>query len=170
MKKKFIALTIVIAVSLIVTSILYSIILIRPVDENQQPPEPPPYDPYMKNWESYRITLTFSEDYYVLNYTMEANWVYLNHFTETDRFEHPFLYVVSSEMFEDFSRAVEDPYFDHENDPILEEVYNIITYPRYYGFYYNFTAPYLDNWFIFLCNNHCGPNRFTYHDAIYYRP
>ncbi len=34
MKKKFIVLIVVIAVSLIVTSILYSIILIKPVDKN----------------------------------------------------------------------------------------------------------------------------------------
>lgn len=122
-------------------------------------------NPIVKHREEYHITLTFWEDYFLLNYTMSSNMTYWNLITEFNQFEYPFVYAVSSDMFEKFSRAVEDPYFDHYEDPILEYVYQFETYNQY-NIFGNFTLPYLDQWFIFICNNHCGPNRFTYHDRI----
>lgn len=151
---------------ILIPTILVAIYNIDTNNESDDDNDDEECNPTVKGWDDYRITLTFSEDYRVLNYTMSSNMTYYNHFTDTDQFEYPFLYVVPSDMFENFSRAVEDPNFDHYEDPILEKVYNIITYPRWYGNDYNFYPPYLDNWSIFLCNNHAGPNRFTYSDMI----
>lgn len=147
---------------------LASVVYISRDTTPPESPEPPPYKgPYIKHWETlFTMTLTFSEDYYVLNYTLEADWNYFNLLSDTNQFEYPFVYAVSSDMFENFSRAVEYEYFDHYEDPILEKVYQFEIYSRY-NIYGNFSVPYLDNWSIFICNNHCGPNTFTYHDAIF---
>lgn len=148
------------------------IVWVNLINNPIEPIEPDdPIDPYIKSWEEHELHLYFN-DYYLLNYTIPQNYKYYNLCFD---FEYgclrsdwyPPLYAVSSEMFEEFSIALEDEYFDHYEDPILEKVF-VFERQRYCCDDYSFTSPYNDTWYIFVCNSPCGTNYFIYADMIHH--
>ncbi len=160
-------------VFIIIGILIPSIFIINEQINKQIVPDPPeeplPYDPYLKSWEEHSVSYSGPDGYYVLNYTIPTNYIYYNHFDQCGQDNYPLLYIVPSNLVDDFLDAWINDTIGVEMgwNPIVDEIYEIVTYPRWYGNDYTFTPPYLDNWFIFLCCQYGGQQMFTYSDAIY---
>ena len=160
-------------VFVIIGILIPSIFIINEQINNQivpdTPEEPEPIDPYLKSWEDHNVHYSGPDGYYVLNYTIPTNYIYYNRFDPCGQEDYPLMYVVPSNLSDNFIEIWLNNPFDIRSGshPILEQIYEIVTYPRWHGNDYTFTPPYLDNWFIFLCCQYGGQQTFTYNDAIY---
>lgn len=122
-------------------------------------------EPYVKEWSELEyMTIYFNNGHIILNYTIPSSMTYSN-LILANQFNYPIVYMVSSDMFENFSEAIKDIYFDHYESPILDKVYQFEFYNQY-NIYGSFSPPYLGVWFVFICNNHAGTNYFQYSDTI----
>lgn len=147
-----------------------SVLILNVPDKPDEPDEPDePIDPYVKGWGIMQyIVFISSNDYFFVNYTIPPNYTYRYLVVDVECCA-PYIYAVSSEMFEVFCEAAEEGYI--YNNPIVESVYQFERYDEYWRFniYGNFVPPYLANWYIFYCACQGGRTAFNFADAIFDR-